>query len=78
MRVPADDFSGAMAALRAMAVEVTHEDTSSKDLTEEYVDLSAKLQNLEATEEQLLRLMEVHSLLGVVMQAARTLLHQSQ
>ena len=47
-----------MAALRALAVDVTNEDTSSKDVTEEYVDLSAKLHNLEATEEQLLRLME--------------------
>jgi len=58
IRVPAGDFGNIMAALRNLAIEVTHEETSSKDVTEEYVDLSAKLKNLEASEEQLLRLME--------------------
>jgi len=58
IRVPAEDFDVAMRALRGMAVEVTSESTSSRDVTEEYVDLSAKLKNLEATEEQLLRLMD--------------------
>jgi len=58
IRVPAEHFEDAMRALREMAVDVNSERTSSKDVTEEYVDLSAKLTNLEATEEQLLRLME--------------------
>jgi len=58
IRVPAEHFDDAMRVLREMAVDVTSERTSSKDVTEEYVDLTAKLQNLEATEEQLLRIME--------------------
>jgi len=58
IRVPAEGFGDAMDTLRGMAVDVTHEETSAQDVTEEYVDLSAKLKNLEATEEQLLRLME--------------------
>ena len=58
IRVPAENFDDAMSKLRKLAVEVSSESTSSKDVTEEYVDLSAKLQNLEATEEQLLRIME--------------------
>jgi hypothetical protein len=58
IRVPAEYFDDAMRALRGLAVEVTSESTSSKDVTEEYIDLNAKLQNLEATEEQLLRIME--------------------
>jgi len=58
IRVSAEHFDDAIRVLREMAVDVTSESTSSKDVTEEYVDLSAKLQNLEATEEQLLRLME--------------------
>ena len=57
IRVPAEHFDDAMRALRGMAVEVNSESTSSRDVTEEYVDLSAKLQNLEATEEQLVRIM---------------------
>jgi len=44
--------------LRSMAVEVSAETTSAQDVTEEYVDLEATLRNLEATEAQLLKLME--------------------
>jgi hypothetical protein len=65
-----------MRALRELAVDVTSERTSSKDVTEEYVDLSAKLQNLEATEEQLLRIMEkaetVEEILNVQRELSRT------
>ena len=76
IRVPAEDFGNAMAALRALAVDVTHEATLSKDVTEEYVDLSAKLHNLEATEEQLLRLMEkaekVEDILNIQRELSKT------
>ena len=58
IRVPAGHFDDAIRELRGLAVEVSSESTSSKDVTEEYVDLSAKLHNLEATEEQLLKIME--------------------
>lgn len=58
IRVPAEYFDVAMGALRGLAVDVTSETTSSKDVTEEYVDLEAKLGNLEATEKQLLVIME--------------------
>ncbi len=58
IRVPSEDFNYAMSVLRSMAVEVNSETTSSQDVTEEYVDLEATLRNLEATEVQLLKLME--------------------
>jgi PKD repeat protein len=58
IRVPAEQFNYALSVLRGMAVEVTNESTSSQDVTEEYVDLSARLSNLEVTEQQLLVLME--------------------
>jgi hypothetical protein len=57
-RVPAARFDDALRELHQMAVEVTSESTSGQDVTEEYVDLSAKLRNLEAAEAQLLKLME--------------------
>ncbi len=76
IRVPAEHFDDVVRALRGLAVEVTAEDTSSKDVTEEYVDLSAKLYNLEATEEQLLRLMEkaetVEDMLDVQRELSKT------
>ena len=58
IRVPSEDFNYAMSILRSLAVEVNSETTSSQDVTEEYVDLEATLRNLEATEAQLLKLME--------------------
>jgi len=76
IRVPAEDFGDTMESLRRLAVDVTHEDTSAKDVTEEYVDLSAKLKNLEATEEQYLRLMEkaerVEDILNVQRELSKT------
>ncbi|WP_420644927.1 DUF4349 domain-containing protein [Candidatus Leptofilum sp.] len=49
IRVPSSGFNSALEALRGMAVEVRNESTSGQDVTEEYVDLSARLENLEAT-----------------------------
>jgi hypothetical protein len=76
VRVPAADFTMTMVTLREMAVEVMLESTSSQDVTEEYIDLSANLKNLEATEEQLLRLMEkaedVPDILAVQTELSRT------
>ena len=76
IRVAAEHFDDAIRALRELAVDVTSEDTSSKDVTEEYIDLSAKLHNLEATEEQLLRIMEkaekVEDILNVQRELSRT------
>ena len=76
IRVPAKHFADAMRSINELAVEVTSQNTSSKDVTEEYVDLSAKLQNLEATEQQLLRIMEkaekVEDILAVQKELSRT------
>ena len=58
IRVSADKFDSALSAIRSLAVEVARETTSSTDVTEEYIDLSARKRNLEATEQQLLALME--------------------
>ena len=58
IRVLSGRFSDALAALRALAVDVKSESTSGQDVTEEYTDLSAKLRNLQAAEAQLLKLME--------------------
>jgi len=41
-----------------LAVRVTSESTSSRDVTEEYIDLESRLKNAEATEKQYLALLE--------------------
>ncbi len=58
IRVPDETFDQALAELRALAVRVTSESTSSQDITEEYIDLQARLKNAEATESQYLALLE--------------------
>ena len=57
-RVPADRLGEAMGQLRELADEVQSEVTTSRDVTDEYVDNTSRLKNLEATEEALLRLLE--------------------
>ncbi len=57
-RVRAENFDQAMAALHNLADDVRSESTSGQDVTEEYVDLNARLTNLQAAEAQLLKLME--------------------
>lgn len=52
IRVPASGFNSAMDALKATAVDVQHENVSGQDVTEEFVDLEARLANLEATAER--------------------------
>jgi len=57
-RVPDDKFETALAQLRDMAVRVESESTYSQDVTEEYIDLQARLGNAEATEQQYLALLD--------------------
>lgn len=52
IRIPATGFNSALEALKGMAVEVQSENVSGQDVTEEYVDLEARLANLEATAER--------------------------
>lgn len=49
VRIPAEGFQSFIDAVQLMSVEVTQISTSGQDVTEEYVDLSARLANLEAT-----------------------------
>jgi len=58
IRVSDEKFDQALVELRDLAVRVTSESTSSRDVTEEYVDLQSRLKNAEATESQYLALLE--------------------
>ena len=58
VRVPADRLEATVLGLRKLAIEVEFEVSSSKDVTDEFVDTKARLKNLQATEEALLRLFD--------------------
>jgi hypothetical protein len=49
VRIPAAEFDNLMTAVRELSIEVTRETAEGQNVTEEYVDLSARLQNLQAT-----------------------------
>lgn len=49
IRIPAEGFQSVLDAIAGLAVEVTSLSTSGQDVTEEYVDVRARLGNLEAT-----------------------------
>ena len=57
-RVPASSLDSTIERLRGIAQEVTRESTTSKDVTDEYVDLNSRLTNQQATESALLRLLD--------------------
>lgn len=52
VRIPAGQFEAIMNQIKALALEVSQESSSGQDVTEEYVDLTARLANLEATAER--------------------------
>jgi hypothetical protein len=58
IRVPDEKFDQTLAEIRALAVRVESESTGSQDVTEEYIDLSARLANAEATEQEFLVLLD--------------------
>ncbi len=73
IRVDADSFDSALEAIQSLAVEVVRENTSARDVTEEYIDLTARVRNLERTEQQLLELMEEAESVEVVLEVQREL-----
>ncbi len=58
VRVPSSGFTNALDAMKAMAVEVLNESTSGQDVTDEFVDLSLQLENLEATADRVRSFLE--------------------
>ena len=58
VRVPADSLEETIDDLRELAVEVQSEVTTSKDVTDEYVDTTARLTNQQATQTALIRLLQ--------------------
>jgi predicted small lipoprotein YifL len=58
IRVPGDKFEEALTEIRKLAVKINSENTGSQDVTEEYVDLQARLTNAQATEKQYLDLLQ--------------------
>ena len=58
IRIPAARFAETLDRLAELAVNVNSRNESAQDVTEEYVDLEARLESLEAARQRLLEIME--------------------
>jgi hypothetical protein len=57
-RVPAERFDEALAGVQGLAKKVLARTVSGDDVTEEFVDLSSRLKNLEATRDRMLTFLD--------------------
>ena len=57
LRIPSEGFDASLDAIRTLG-DVEREYITGRDVTEEFVDLSAQLENLAASEQQYLKIME--------------------
>ncbi len=73
LRVDAKRLDEALNRVRGLAIEVRSESVSGQDVTAEYVDLEARLRNLEVAETQLQRLMERSGSIDEVLNVYREL-----
>jgi hypothetical protein len=64
VRIPASALEDALSQFRAVALDVENETVDSQDVTEEYVDLEARLTNERRTEAELLELLASRSETG--------------
>jgi len=64
VRVPVERLDEALEKFKALAVDVESQSRDSQDVTEEYVDLEARLENEQRTERELQELLETRSKLG--------------
>jgi len=58
VRVPSDNFDSTMSEIKKLALKVVRENENARDVTEEFVDLEARLKNLKAEEEQYVSIMK--------------------
>lgn len=73
IRIPSEKFDEGFERLRQIAQNVPYENTDSTDITEEYIDLEARLHNLEATEDQYLKLLDRAETVDEMLQVQREL-----
>lgn len=58
VRVPATQFNQVMEQIRAVGIHVTQEKVTGQDVTEEFIDLEARIKNQKALEAQFIEIMK--------------------
>lgn len=57
VRIPEDQFGGALDKIRGLATNLNHENVTGQDVTEEFIDLEARIKTQKALEAQFLQIM---------------------
>jgi hypothetical protein len=73
LRIPADRYDEALDALRPLATRVVSERSQETDVTAQVVDLEARLRNLRASEEALVRLLDRAGKISEILEVQREL-----
>jgi len=75
VRVPADNFRAVLDHFRSLAVKVTSERILGTDVTDEYVDLEARLATLEKTKAKFEEIMEKATVVQDILEVQRQLVY---
>lgn len=73
IRVPADQFDTSVEALKAEALVVEEELVSTQDVTEQYIDLSARLKNAQVQETRYVEILNVATTVEEILQIENAL-----
>lgn len=73
IRVPAEVFDETMEALKGLAIVVERETTSAEDVTEQYIDLAARLKNARAQESRYREILDVAKTVEEILQIEEAL-----
>lgn len=68
IRVPAETFDESMDALKSLAIVVERETSSAEDVTEQYIDLAARLKNAQAQEARYVKILDVAKTVEEILQ----------
>lgn len=73
IRVPADQFDTSVEALKAEALVVEEEFVSTQDVTEQYIDLAARLKNAQVQETRYVEILDVANTVEEILQIENAL-----
>jgi len=73
VRVPSDTFDASVDEIKGVAIKVSREDVNARDVTEQFVDMEARLKNMKAEEQQYLDIMKRAVKIEDVLNVAKSL-----
>lgn len=79
VRVPADKLDGTLESFRKLSVKVTSENLSGEDVTDQYVDIEARMKTLEKTKAKFEEILNRATAVADILEANREIINvQSQ